>query len=366
MLFLYRGWNSGTNAAVLRAWRAGVPELDIRAYDVCPLRWDRWQNAAAVLPLALRRGGPAVLRRGTGRFTDAVKRTAWCMKQVVTAVHQLQSRETFDFTFSIGSVLPVINVGRPTFIYSDLTILANLYYPGGRAWVDRWRECLPYERRTLQEARLIFTMSDHVTRSLIEQYGVDPSRVLRVNGGCNVAPIRRADPARFEKKRIVFIGVDWERKGGPELLAAFRRVRRRHPEATLTILGCTPRVRDPGVRVIGFTPPDTVKEFLEQATVFCMPSKREPFGIAYLEAMQAGLPVIGSRFGAAPDFILSGQTGYTVDPTNVEELACRLEEVVANPETARRLGENGRALVEAQYTWERTQRAMWNAIQAAL
>jgi len=363
MLFLYRGWNSGTNQAILNAWRTGVRELEIGIHNVCPLVWNRIGQRVRALPHAFRRGGAKIFSRGTGQFTDAVKRSAWCMEEVLTSVQKIQQEEAYDFSLSIGSVLPVTDKSRPNFIFTDLTIRANLYYPNGNQWVELWRECLPYEEETLFRAAMVFTMSNHVSRSLMEQYGLPRERVLRVNGGCNIPPVRNPDPNRFSRKRILFVGVDWERKGGPELLEAFGRVRRRHSEAILTIVGCHPKVRGAGVELVGYVPQEQAAWYLGQSTVFCMPSKREPFGIAYLEAMRAGLPVIGSNLGAAPDFIINGENGYAVDPWNVTEIQERIEEIIGDPEKARAMGRNGQKLVEAEYTWERTQRVMWEAIQ---
>jgi len=366
MLFLYRGWNSGTNQSVYRAWAAGTPEHEIIRYDVCPLNWRKRFDRLRALPHAIRRGGFTVLMRRDGQFTDAVKRSAWCMKQIAATVRQIQQKEDYDFAFCMGSITPILSHYRPYFIYTDLVLLANLYYPGGRERVDLWRECLQYEKDTIHGAAMIFTMSNHVTQSLIEHYGIPASRILKVNGGCNVPSIENPDPQRYERQNVLFIGVDWERKGGPELLEAFGRVRRRHPRATLTILGCRPDVCAPGVEVVGFVSQEQVPYFLARATIYCMPSKREPFGIAYLEALHAGLPVIASNLGATSDFIIDGETGYRVDPNNIDEIEKKMEELIADPEKCRRMGLAGHNLVESQYSWAHTQKNMWKAIQQVL
>jgi glycosyltransferase involved in cell wall biosynthesis len=82
--------------------------------------------------------------------------------------------------------------------------------------------------------------------------------------------------------------------------------------------------------------------------------------------MAAGLPVIASNPGAAPDFVIDGENGYTVDPWNVQQPACRMEPLIDDPHRAREMGQNGRRLVEAHYTWKRTQSEMWKAIQRRL
>jgi glycosyltransferase involved in cell wall biosynthesis len=363
MLFLYRGWNSGTNQAVLQAWCRGTPEVNISVHNVCPLQKSSMRDRLKILPYALKKGNVTGLWKGSGQFTETVKRSQWCMEQVFNRVHRIQQQEDFDFSFCIGSVIPVPNNTKPYFVYTDLAIRSNLYYPGGEEHVGLWRECLPYEEDTLRHAALVFTMSDHVSRSLVEHYGLSPSRILRVNGGCNVPNIESPDPRRYERQNVLFIGVDWDRKGGPELLQAFEKVRDRYPRATLTIVGCSPHVSAPGIEVVGKVPQDQIASFLARATLFCMPSKREPFGIAYLEAMRAGLPVIASDFGATPDFVHNGQNGYRVDPDDIDALARRIEEIIADPAKAQKMGQFGQELVLAQYTWQRTQQQMWHAIR---
>jgi glycosyltransferase involved in cell wall biosynthesis len=366
MLYLYRGWNSGTNQAVLQAWREGTPELDISEHNVCPLSGQGRLKKLRALPHAIRRGKISVLWKGQGEFIEAAKRSAWCMEETFKNVVSIQKKEDYDFAFCVGTVTPMRKNHRPYFIYTDLAIRSNLYYPGGEKHVNLWEECLPFEETNLKNAAMIFTMSDHVSRSLVEHYEIPEARILRVNGGCNVPPTESNDPARYERQNILFIGLDWERKGGPELLAAFRLVKKRYPQATLKIVGASPRVSEPGVEIVGKVPQARAADYLSQATIFCMPSLREPFGIAYLEAMRAGLPVIALNLGAVPDFVLDGKTGYKVEPNDIKTLADRIEELIADPEKCRRMGLAGRELVQSEYTWQRTQQKMWQAIQKFL
>ena len=141
---------------------------------------------------------------------------------------------------------------------------------------------------------------------------------------------------------------------------------RRCPRATLTVVGADPSIDVPGVEVVGRVPQHQVSDYLGKAAVFCMPTRREAFGIVYLEAMRAGLPVVATDICAIPDFVLEGQTGYRVSVDDVDSLAARLEQLISDPQECRRMGERGRALVESKYTWARTQQMMWAAIRSAL
>lgn len=366
MLYLYRGWNSGTNQAVLNAWRAGSPEIEIQAHDVHALALSDVRSRLIALPQALRRGGIGVLVPGTGRFTDATKRSAWYMKRVAGEVERLQESDHFDFSLAIGTLTPNLRPRQPHFVYTDLTIRANAYYPQGDARVNLWRDCIACEEESLRKATMVFTMSDHVSRSLAEQYGLPAQRILRVNGGCNSLPGNAACEPRYESMNVVFIGVDWQRKGGPQLVEAFAKVRRRNPRARLTIVGCSPDVAGPGVTIVGPVPQNEVQKYLADACCFCMVSRREPFGIVYIEAMLAGLPIIASDLGATPDFVIDGVTGHRVKLDDIDELASRLDELLSDPGKCRRMGEQARTLAQSQYTWERTQRKMYEAICGVL
>lgn len=85
------------------------------------------------------------------------------------------------------------------------------------------------------------------------------------------------------------------------------------------------------------------------ARIFALPSSKEGFGIVYLEAWAHGLPVIGSRFGAAGEVIADGVDGFTVDPADVPALAERLQRLLADPAQAARMGAAGYAKVARHY-----------------
>jgi glycosyltransferase involved in cell wall biosynthesis len=81
------------------------------------------------------------------------------------------------------------------------------------------------------------------------------------------------------------------------------------------------------------------------ATVFCLPSVQEGFGIVFLEAMAAELPVVACRIAAVPEVVQDGVTGLLVPPRDPAALAGEIERLIADPELARRLGRDGRRRV---------------------
>ena len=78
----------------------------------------------------------------------------------------------------------------------------------------------------------------------------------------------------------------------------------------------------------------------------------EGLGIVYLEASATGLPVIGGDSGGAPDAVRAGETGYVVSGHDLDGIAGRLVDVLDDPTLARRLGDAGRAWVDAEWRWD--------------
>ena len=135
-----------------------------------------------------------------------------------------------------------------------------------------------------------------------------------------------------------------------------------HPRAELTIVGCSPELDLPNCEVVGPLPVEQVGGYYDRASVFCLPTRREAYGIAFLEALAHGLPVVATRVGALPELVSEGETGYLVDVGDVDALASRLTALLDDPETCRRLGLAARR-VGATYTWPRTAEAVLRRIE---
>jgi glycosyltransferase involved in cell wall biosynthesis len=200
-----------------------------------------------------------------------------------------------------------------------------------------------------------------VTADVVRLYGVEPEKVVCVYAGSNVeAPHDFAlDNEGYANRRILFVGDDWDRKGGPELLTAFEEVRQTYPDATLTIASAgAPAVSLPGVEVLGRVPLDQLMRHYSQSSVFCLPTRLEPFGIVFLEAMMWRLPIVATSVGAVPDMVEEGLNGHLVIPGDAKALARALIGLIGNPELCRRYGEAGHRRVLDRYTWDQVGRRM--------
>jgi glycosyltransferase involved in cell wall biosynthesis len=362
--FFRTGAFSHTNASVDRVLRACLPEVSWESIDIIQSIGGRWPSQLYLAFAALRHYGPSMCwppRRALryGRRTPAY------FQRSRELLRRSCSGRSYEFTFQTQSIVDARIDGVPHFVYTDHTQLANLYYPAHRRDDLPAPEWIACERSLYLNATLIFTMSSHVSRSLIEQYGCDPARVVCAYAGPNVPlpALESARPDRFSGMRILFIGKDWQRKGGPQLVAAFDKVRKVYPHAELVIVGCTPKIAADNCRVVGPVPVTEVGRYFEEASVFCMPTRNEPFGLVFIEAFAHELPIVSSQIGALPDIVEEGRSGYLVEADDVDTLAVRLMDLLGDPDKCRRFGAHGRELVKSRYTWENVGRIMSDNIR---
>ncbi len=121
-------------------------------------------------------------------------------------------------------------------------------------------------------------------------------------------------------------------------------------EAEIRRLGIGDRVRLVGER-------RDVPELLAGADLFVLPSASEGMPVSVLEAMAAGLPVVGSRVGGVPELVVDGETGLLVEPGDPEALAAAIGRLVADPELRRQLGDAGRERAQRRFALEPFRRA---------
>jgi phosphatidyl-myo-inositol dimannoside synthase len=95
-----------------------------------------------------------------------------------------------------------------------------------------------------------------------------------------------------------------------------------------------------------------VRQYYAACDVYVMPSRLEGFGIAFIEAMALGKPVIGGRHGGTPDLVEEGVNGFLVDHSDVKTLARRIIELLRDKTLRLRMGEAGRNCVGENYTFE--------------
>jgi glycosyltransferase involved in cell wall biosynthesis len=257
---------------------------------------------------------------------------------------------------------------RLIYLHGTLSmILDNRHYdcsmwcpPGGeiQPWLDA-------EREVLAAADGILIGSQFLRDILVNRYQVAPDKVQFVGTG---APslgeaVERDRPAATPT--LLFIGKDFERKGGQVLLEAFPLVRERIPNARLDIVGprSVKRGLSEGVVVVGRVDDRArMRELVEGASVFVLPTLHDSFGFVFLEAMSMGLPCVGTRLFAIPEIIEDKVTGLLVDPGDAKQLAEAIVAILDDPAAAQEMGRRGRQRALSQFQWESVGMAIGQAV----
>ena len=218
------------------------------------------------------------------------------------------------------------------------------------------------ERANAQRADRVIVTSDYSRGVACEAYDLAAEKVGVVGNGIHPAHWEHVrETKRSAGRTVLSVARQYPRKNTKSLIGAMPRVLEAVPDAMLRVVGGGPSLRslekqvdrlglESAVTLLGEVPGDeTVRREYAAADVFCLPSLQEGFGIAYLEAMAAGLPVVALDVAAAPEIV--ADAGVLLPPPGDEAaLADSLINLLKNKDLRDELGRRGIERAAA-YTW---------------
>jgi glycosyltransferase involved in cell wall biosynthesis len=192
-------------------------------------------------------------------------------------------------------------------------------------------------RRVFASARLVIAASTALAETAGE-LGAQHVRVIP--SGVDIPPQLGVEA---EPPEVLYAGRLSAEKGVLELVEAARGL-------NLVVAGDGPlRNRVPGAR--GFVPNDELQALYARAAVVACPSRREGFGVACLEAMAHGRPVVATHVGGLRDLVVDGETGLVVPPRDPQALRTALRRLLGDRELRHRLGHGGRERARERFSW---------------
>lgn len=357
ILFLKFGKYSNINNFVYEILKSEYPECKIETIDT----WELIKHKTSIHHFFLncyffmKEYGIEIIQ-GHKKWKDSAQwffATSYISMLITKKIRKICNGKEYRFSFQTQSLFNG-KVGKsPNYIYTDHTTKTNLLYPGINAhqYMRSKRFIKKSEIKAYQNATMIFTFGSLVAYSLINQYQIPKEKVLAVYSGSNVKYNTPVNNEKYYSKNILFVGVDWERKGGPVLLEIFEKILAKHPDASLTIVGCSPKnITLPNCNIVGKIPVEQVSKYYNQASIFCLPTMREPFGIVFVEAMSFRLPIVANNIGSIPDMVKNDFNGYLID-NNVIDYADAICKLLDNPVSCSEMGENGYQLAQSNFTW---------------
>lgn len=240
----------------------------------------------------------------------------------------------------------------PTVVSIDLTAIQASQEktdPGFR-WTHTPNVLL--EKRVYEAAARVVTMSEFARKSVIEDYNIDGEKVTTIHTGVNLEVFSSINSSKAPKTRynILFVGGDFKRKGGEDVLevflTAFSELAELHL-VTYTPIEC----HHPHVYIHQDTKAYSPKllNLYSQADLFVMPTYGDAFATVFLEAMAAGLPVIASELPQIHEVVSDGETGFLVPPGDHHALAYKIRHFIENPALGREMGAKGRRVAEQKF-----------------
>ena len=206
-----------------------------------------------------------------------------------------------------------------------------------------------------QLATGILAASNFVKRSYTA-YGVDADRIHIVPYGVDVSMFQPIAPSKHEGIRFIYVGGVRQMKGISYLLEAFTKLRAEFPMTQLEIVGDCHISDDllkpykDTVLFSGYLLHNEVTERLQKADVFVFPSLADGFGLAGIEAMGSGLPMIVSDNSGISD-VITDECGFVVRTGDSDTLCEKMRFFCQNPEYIQKMGVAARK-VAMTYTWE--------------
>lgn len=256
-----------------------------------------------------------------------------------------------------------LNTSIPICYLSDTSFKqVNNYYDEFSQFSDSsTHESIMIEQKAIDNSTSQVYPSEWASNFVIENYNADKKNVFNVKFGANldIEP-ERSDVISREYTspyKLIFISVDWERKGGNLVLDTLKLLLQRGFDVSLTVCGCVPPVKHPNMNVIPFlnkNKPDDREKFYDlllDSHILLLPSLAECFGIVICEANAFGLPAITSNTGGIPSAVTNGINGYTIPEFSPELYADKIQSLIENPEKLKSLGISSRNMYENELNW---------------
>ncbi len=239
--------------------------------------------------------------------------------------------------------------------------------------VDVWEPLPLFRRWGLINSQLVAAISNHTAQCVIEKQGVAPSKVALLHPPLSpdffdAKPSLLPDAIHFQDNVKVLLTVArlsrYDRhKGVDTVLQVLPAIVESIPDVHYVIVGGGDDRRrlEQLTKELGISSSVTfvgavkgeLTNYYRMCDIFVMPSRKEGYGIVFVEAMALGKPVVGGRHGGTPDIVIDGQTGYLVEYGDLEMLKRRLNDLLSDETLREEMGKNGKERLENKFTFQK-------------
>lgn len=355
---------SGTPLHMLRA-------LQLR-FDVVLVIGDRWPPWYRPLGRALKllSGGRFAHSWSPAYGSFAARRTKRRLRK--TAPDVVIAIAATDIAYLLPPELPLVSIGDA--VIPELVTYYDMYRRLPRRLQKRAEKA---EEAAFERSIMVHFPSAWGVESAKRHYGVPVEKLLKIAWGAN-SPFQPREPRTLKPGpiRLLFVGSDWNRKGGPIAIATVEELNRRGLSCALDVVGCQKPAEigaDDRIRFHGFVHKTTAegRKLLEalyaEASLFFLPTTAEAYGIVFAEAAHHGLPSVAYATGGVTSVVRADETGLLLPPEAAPiDFAATIEALVSDPEAYARMSRTALADARDRLNWDVWSQQLERAIRDRL
>jgi glycosyltransferase involved in cell wall biosynthesis len=276
-------------------------------------------------------------------------------------VKQIKSEYAFDILIYNNAfnglwaswVSPVPTVGM---INDEKNIRATLATIKPDRWWIKQFFFKQLEKLSTRSHKAIITNSDFLKERVIHAYRLSPGKVYRLYKSIDIRHIVYQPDRNFETPiQVLFVKADYRVGNLAVLIRALATLTQY--KFVVTVIGPESRFKSEirsfvpqtdtiSLNYLGPQPQAVVYEYLRRNDIFCVPSNTEALGVANIEALAHGIPVISSQVGGIPEVLNYGANGWLVTPNDSSALASAFQECITNSILRKQKSEQGKQFVE--------------------
>ena len=264
------------------------------------------------------------------------------VKDYAVQLAEKLSQTSSDLVLCPENAVPIayLECQQPIVLWTDST-LAGLFdfYP----WLsnickETKKNIYELEKSALNRCKLVMFPSDWAAKAAMNIYGIDSSKVKVIPWGANLECDRTTDDIHsFVESRdptlckLLFVGVEWQRKGGDAVLEVVETLNKRGWKTELTVVGCKSIDCNPipeRVKLLGFINKNTpegknkIDRLFAESHFLILPTRADTYGHVFCEANSFGVPCLATNIAGIPTVIKNGLNGQTFSPTASSDSYC--------------------------------------------
>lgn len=276
------------------------------------------------------------------------------------------------FVSASSQVIAYLETDIPIIYMTDATFQQlQGYYPYfSNLAAYNIRQGIELDKRAFQKAAHCMLASEWNKDSAVNDYAIDVNKISVIPCGANLDTIPAISDLNLNASgqcRLLFLGVEWDRKGGDIALETFRILKQKGMNPQLQIIGCVPppdSYRDDlsgetGITVIPFLDKNNPEDFQQLQKIFfqtdflLLPTRAECAGVVFSESSAYGIPSITTNTGGVSTYVMDGVNGYALPfEAGAEAYAQKIGQLVSDQPAMQNLKLSGRKYYEEKLNWD--------------